>query len=487
MNRFPEGFLWGGATAANQYEGGWNEGGRGPSIDDVFTGGSVNTPRRITIPPEEGAFYPNHEATDFYHHWKEDIALFAEMGFKTYRMSISWSRIFPNGDDAEPNEEGLAFYDRVFDELAKYGIEPLVTLSHYENPLHLTTAYGGWKDRRLIDCFLRYADTVLRRYRGKVRRWLTFNEINMLSVPFGSFIAGGMLPETCTAQDRWQAMHHQLVASARTVRLAHEIDPANQMGCMIAYMCVYPRTCDPEDLLTQTAVDRLHNLLPGDVHVRGAYPSYAKRLLEQEGVSIHMEPGDEADLKAGTVDFYTFSYYDSRCVGKAQEGDPSTGNGALGGLRNPYLKATQWGWQIDPDGLRWSLNHLYDRYQIPLMVVENGLGAVDEVSEDGAIHDSYRIDYLRRHIEAMAQAVADGVDLIGYTPWGCIDLVSASTGEMRKRYGMIYVDKHDDGTGDLSRRRKDSFYWYQQVIATNGSDLSPYHGGRQPAADPPQR
>ena len=472
MNRsFPDGFLWGGATAANQYEGGWNEGGRGPSIDDVFTGGSVNTPRRITIPAQPDAFYPNHEATDFYHHWKEDIALFAEMGFKVYRMSISWSRIFPRGDEERPNEEGLAFYDQVFDELAKYGIEPLVTLSHYENPLYLTTQYGGWKNRKLVDFFVHYAKTVMERYKGKVRRWLTFNEINMLSVPFGTFIAGGMLPETTTEQDRWQAMHHQLVASAQAVRLGHQIDPDNRLGCMIAYMCVYPRTCAPEDQLTQLSMDRLHNLLAGDVHVRGAYPSYARRLLAEKGVTLDITPQDEVDLREGTVDFYTFSYYDSRCVGTKQEGDPSTGNGALGGIRNPYLPVTEWGWQIDPQGLRWVLNHLYDRYQIPLMVVENGLGAMDQREPDGAIHDPYRIDYLRAHIQAMAEAVADGVELQGYTPWGCIDLVSASTGEMRKRYGMIYVDKHDDGSGDLSRHRKDSFYWYQKVIRTNGQDL----------------
>ena len=473
MNRsFPDGFLWGGATAANQYEGGWNEGGRGPSIDDVFTGGSVNTPRRITIPAQPDAFYPNHEATDFYHHWKEDIALFAEMGFKVYRMSISWSRIFPRGDEEQPNEEGLAFYDQVFDELAKYGIEPLVTLSHYENPLYLTTQYGGWKNRKLVDFFVHYAKTVMERYKGKVRRWLTFNEINMLSVPFGTFIAGGMLPETTTEQDRWQAMHHQLVASAQAVRLGHRIDPDNRLGCMIAYMCVYPRTCAPEDQLTQLSMDRLHNLLAGDVHVRGAYPSYARRLLAEKGVTLDITPQDEVDLREGTVDFYTFSYYDSRCVGTKQEGDPSTGNGALGGIRNPYLPVTEWGWQIDPQGLRWVLNHLYDRYQIPLMVVENGLGAMDTMGADGTIHDPYRIDYLRAHIQAMAEAVADGVDLQGYTPWGCIDLVSASTGEMRKRYCMIYVDKHDDGSGDLSRHRKDSFYWYQKVIATNGQDLT---------------
>ena len=394
------------------------------------------------------------------------------MGFKVYRMSISWSRIFPRGDEEQPNEEGLAFYDQVFDELAKYGIEPLVTLSHYENPLYLTTQYGGWKNRKLVDFFVHYAKTVMERYKGKVRRWLTFNEINMLSVPFGTFIAGGMLPETTTEQDRWQAMHHQLVASAQAVRLGHQIDPDNRLGCMIAYMCVYPRTCAPEDQLTQLSMDRLHNLLAGDVHVRGAYPSYARRLLAEKGVTLDITPQDEVDLREGTVDFYTFSYYDSRCVGTKQEGDPSTGNGALGGIRNPYLPVTEWGWQIDPQGLRWVLNHLYDRYQIPLMVVENGLGAMDTMGADGTIHDPYRIDYLREHITAMAEAVADGVDLQGYTPWGCIDLVSASTGEMRKRYGMIYVDKHDDGSGDLSRHRKDSFYWYQKVIATNGQDLT---------------
>ena len=406
-----------------------------------------------------------------YEHYKEDIVLLAEMGFNVYRFSISWSRIFPNGDEAEPNEVGLAFYESVIDECRKHGIEPLVTICHFDVPLHLVKTCGAWRDRRMVDYYLHLCRTLFTRFKGKVKYWITFNEINMLSVPFGSFIAGGMLPETCTAQDRWQALHNQLVASARTVRLAHEIDPENQMGCMIAYMCVYPRTCSPEDQLTQLSVDRLHNLLAGDVHVRGEYPSYAKRLLQEQGVTLDISPEDAADLREGTVDFYTFSYYDSRCVGTRQEGDPSTGNGALGGLRNPYLQATEWGWQIDPLGLRWVLNHLYDRYQIPLMVVENGLGAIDERAEDGSIHDPYRIDYLRQHIQAMGEAIGDGVDLIGYTPWGCIDLVSASTGEMRKRYGMIYVDKHDDGTGDLSRHRKDSFYWYQKVIRTNGQDL----------------
>ena len=473
MNRsFPDGFLWGGATAANQYEGGWNEGGRGPSIDDVFTGGSVNTPRRITIPAQPDAFYPNHEATDFYHHWKEDIALFAEMGFKVYRMSISWSRIFPRGDEEQPNEEGLAFYDQVFDELAKYGIEPLVTLSHYENPLYLTTQYGGWKNRKLVDFFVRYAKTVMERYKGKVRRWLTFNEINMLSVPFGTFIAGGMLPETTTEQDRWQAMHHQLVASAQAVRLGHQIDPDNRLGCMIAYMCVYPRTCAPEDQLTQLSMDRLHNLLAGDVHVRGAYPSYARRLLAEKGVTLNITPQDEVDLREGTVDFYTFSYYDSRCVGTKQEGDPSTGNGALGGIRNPYLPVTEWGWQIDPQGLRWVLNHLYDRYQIPLMVVENGLGAMDTMGADGTIHDPYRIDYFRQHISEMGKAIDEGVEMWGYTSWAPIDLISASTNQMSKRYGFIYVDQDDMGNGTLARSRKDSFYWYKKVIASNGEDLT---------------
>lgn len=471
--KMPEGFLWGGATAANQYEGGWNEDGRGPSIADILTGGSVSEKRCLTPPvPVEGKFYPNHEATDFYHHWKEDIRLFAEMGFKIYRFSVSWSRIFPQGDEMSPSEEGLRFYDQVIEELLHYGIEPLITISHYENPLHLSLAYGGWKNRKLIDFYMNFARVLFERYKGKVKYWLTFNEINMLTQSFGAVFCAGMLKdEDDTEQNRFQAMHHQLVASALAVELAHGIDPENRIGCMLAYHNGYPYTCHPDDILYAQQYGQLHNSIAGDVHVRGAYPGFAKRYFREHDVSLAMQPEDGDILKAGCVDFVSISYYSSSCVSvTSDQAAKSAGNGEAN-LKNPYLKASDWGWQIDAVGLRYVLNQIYDRYQIPIMIVENGLGAVDQPDAEGNIHDDYRIDYMRRHVEQMKEAVCDGVDLIGYTCWGCTDLVSASTGEVKKRYGLIYVDKHDDGTGDLSRKPKDSFYWYQKVIESNGEIL----------------
>lgn len=468
----PDGFLWGGATAANQYEGGWNEGGRGPSIADILTGGSVEKERRLTVPvPLDTEFYPNHEATDFYHHWKEDIALFAEMGFRVYRMSVSWSRIFPKGDEESPNEEGLRFYDQVIDELLKYGIEPLITISHYENPLHLSLEYGGWKNRKLIDFYLRFAEVLFLRYKGKVKYWLTFNEINMLTVPFGAVFCAGMLDkEDECEQARYQAMHHQLVASALAVQMAHRIDLHNMVGCMLAYHNGYPYTCHPKDVLYAQQFGQIHNSIAGDVHVRGKYPGFARRYFLENGITILEQPEDSEILLQGTVDFVSISYYSSMCVSVTAEGVQTEGNGGSN-LKNPHLEASEWGWQIDAEGLRYVLNQIYDRYQKPIMIVENGLGAVDSVAEDGGIHDSYRIDYMRRHIEQMKEAILDGVDLIGYTCWGCTDLVSASTGEVKKRYGLIYVNKHDDGSGDLRRKRKDSFYWYQKVIRSNGEEL----------------
>lgn len=473
MSVLKEGFLWGGATAANQYEGAWDEDGKGPSIDDIWAGGSVNTKRQITPQIDPDQYYPNHSGVDFYHRYKEDIALYAEMGFKVFRFSIAWTRVFPNGDELVPNEQGLRFYDDVLSELEKYGIEPLVTISHYENPLHLTQEYGGWCNRKLIDCYVRFAQVLFRRYKGRVRKWLTFNEINMLTVKFGAFVAGGMIltDEENTNQIRYQALHHQLVASAKAVQIAHEIDTDNMCGCMLAYMTSYPRTCRPRDVLENQQFDYARNLIPGDVHVRGAYPAYAKRFFEENGVKLEVAPGDAEDLKQGTVDFFTFSYYESTTTGTFEPGDVAGKNEAFGGIVNPYLEETEWGWTIDPTGLRYMLNHLYGRYQIPIMVVENGLGAIDTL-KDGKVHDSYRIDYLRQHIEQMKEAVRDGVDVIGYTSWGCCDMVSAGTGEFKKRYGYIYVDKHDDGTGNYDRYRKDSFYWYQKVISSNGDDLT---------------
>ena len=469
-DKFPDNFLWGGATAANQYEGGWNLDGRGMSIDDVITGGSVDKEREITLPkPLPGVYYPNHEATDFYHHYKEDIKLFAEMGFKIYRFSISWSRIFPNGDEKEPNKKGLEFYDRVIDELRKYNIEPLVTISHYENPLNLSLKYGGWKNRKLIDFYTNYAETLFNYFKGRVHYWLTFNEINMLTDAWGAVFGGGMLEKKDnTPQNRYQALHNQLVASAKVVKLAHQIDSENKMGCMLAYHCGYPYTCKPEDIMLAEKYDQIHNLIAGDVHVRGRYPGFALRYFAENNIEIQMDNFDLKTLTEGTVDFVSLSYYSSTCVGSEEDKAKDKGNGTTG-LMNPYLKASEWGWTIDPMGLRWVLNKLYDRYQIPIMVVENGLGAIDKVSDDGEIHDQYRIDYVDQHVKAMRQALKDGVNLIGYTYWGCTDVVSASTGEFKKRYGFIFVNKFDDGSGDFSRKKKDSFYWYKNLIAHNGN------------------
>ena len=471
-------FLWGGATSANQFEGGWDEDGKGVSIADMMTNGTHASPRRITREIEPGVAYPNHWGSDFYHRWREDVALMAELGLKAYRMSVAWTRIYPTGLEDTPNEEGLVFYDGVFDALREAGIEPIVTLSHYEMPFELVRRNNGWESRETIELFLKFCRTLFTRYKGKVRLWLTFNEINGAQTPVGAYNGLGILnPETTdvlrqvvTEQERYQALHHQLVASARAVTLAHEIDPENRMGCMVGYLEQYPLTPNPKDMLaTQRKVNFIDNYC-GDVHVRGAYPYFAKALWRESGVELQVTDKDLADLKAGTVDFYALSYYMTNCVTVDPTVEDTTGN-LLGGAKNPYLETTEWGWQIDPDGLRYSLNELYGRYGIPLMVVENGLGAFDTLEEDGSVHDPYRIDYLRSHIKALEAAVEDGVDLMGYMPWGLIDLVSYSTGEMGKRYGMVYVDADDEGNGSFDHTRKESFHWYRKVIASNGEDL----------------
>lgn len=476
MKTFREDFLWGGATAANQYEGAWDADGKGASISDHCTNGSHTCPKRVTVKFEEGTLYPSREATDFYHHYKEDIALAAEMGFKVFRMSINWSRIFPNGTEEEPNEKGLAFYDKVFDELKLHGIEPLVTISHYEIPYGLVEKYNGWHDRAVIGHFVRYVRTLFERYQDKVKYWLTFNEINSGTMPMGAVLSlgtvrgfeGNMAQVPDEPQIRFQALHHQFIASAKAIQIAHEKYPQFKMGNMNLFATKYPHTCNPADVLKCQRQMRRMNWFCSDVQARGYYPSYMERFFEEEGISIQKEEGDDAILKNGTIDFYTFSYYMSACESADPKVAEEAGGNLVGGVSNPYLQASDWGWQIDPEGLRYTLNEIWDRYQLPMMIVENGLGAKDELTEDGKIHDEYRISYLRRHIMQMREAVADGVDLMGYTPWGWIDVVSASTGEMAKRYGFVYVNKYDDGTGDLGRRKKDSFYWYQKVIASNG-------------------
>lgn len=418
----------------------------------------------------EDTHYPGREAIDMYGHYKEDIALFAEMGFQCYRFSFSWSRLFPTGEEAEPNREGLRFYDDMVNELLHYGIEPVVTLCHFDAPLFLVEKYGSWKSRKMIDSFLRYCDTVFRHFKGRVRYWITFNEINMLMhLPFMG--AGIRLKEgEDELQVKYQAAHHELVASALAVKLAREISPEFQVGCMLAAGSVYPYSCNPTDVWESMKKDRA-NYFFIDVQARGEYPEYAKKYMIRQGIELEITVEDTEILKENTVDFISLSYYNSRCVRSDGKGEASGGN-VFASAKNPYLECSQWGWPIDPMGFRITLNALYDRYQKPLFVVENGIGAVDAVKEDGSIDDDYRIDYLRSHIRAMMEAAdEDGVDIMGYTPWGCIDLVSATTGEMSKRYGLIYVDKDDDGKGTLNRVRKKSFYWYKEVIASNGERL----------------
>ncbi len=472
MSGLPKNFLWGGATAANQCEGGYLSGGKGLGTVDVIPWGenrmAVMQGKMHYNDLPEDSYFPSHEAIDMYHNYKEDIALFAEMGFKCYRFSLAWSRIFPTGEEAEPNEAGLAYYEAFIDELLKYNIEPVVTICHFDVPLALEQKYGSWRSRQLIDAYTKYCEVIFKRFNGKVKYWMTFNEINMLMhLPFMG--AGIMFREgDDETQVKYQAAHNELVASALATKLAHEINPENKVGCMLAAGQFYPYTCKPEDVFEAMKKDQ-GNYFFIDIQSRGAYPNYAKKFLERHHIQIEMEPGDEQILKENTVDFIAFSYYSSRTV----SADPTVGEkragNAIFATKNPYLKSSEWGWQIDPLGLRITMNALYDRYQKPLFIVENGLGAVDTLTEEGTVEDDYRIAYLEAHIKAMTEAVEeDGIELLGYTPWGCIDLVSASTGEMKKRYGFIYVDKDNAGNGTLKRYKKKSFDWYKNVIANNG-------------------
>ncbi|MDQ0229371.1 glycoside hydrolase family 1 protein [Metabacillus malikii] len=473
--QFPKGFLWGGATAANQMEGGFKEGNKGLNIADVLPGGKerlniLQTPG-FKFEIEDGKFYPNHEGIDFYHKYKEDIALFAELGFKVFRMSIAWTRIFPEGTELEPNEEGLAFYDRVFDELHRYGIEPVVTISHYEMPVNLVREFGGWRSREVVHFFERYVQAILHRYKTKVKYWMTFNEINSgLEFPIMG-LGFAIHEEADKYQPTFQAYHHQFLASSMAVKLCRELIPEAKIGCMILYAPVYSYDSNPDNVLYALKEAQLFNYFCSDVQVRGEYPSYIKRYFKEHNIQLDIHEGDLQLIKENTVDYIGFSYYMSRTE-KIEKKPEEMGQGnILGGVVNPFLQASDWGWSIDPVGLRISLNELYDRYRVPLFIVENGLGAKDKVEEDGTINDEYRIDYLRNHITAMGEAIEDGVELMGYTPWGCIDLVSMSTGEMSKRYGFIYVDRHDDGSGTLQRKKKKSFVWYKEVIESNGRNL----------------
>lgn len=462
MTQFPHDFLWGGAIAANQVEGAYDLDGKGLSTSDMLPSG-ILSPHQTRDERTPGI---KDVAIDFYHRYPEDISLFKEMGFNCLRLSIAWSRIFPNGDEQEPNEAGLAYYDRIFDELAKHDIQPFVTLSHYEMPYALVENYGGWADRQLIEFFERYVRTVFQRYKDKVKLWLTFNEINMsLHAPF----TGVGLQEDATEQEIYQAIHHQLVANAKAVKLCQSIIPDGKIGNMLLGAINYPYTCNPDDVIAAMHENNKW-LFFGDVQTRGKYPGYMLRYFRENNIVIQMEEGDLEEIAQASVDFISFSYYASGCA-SADPKQKEVGN-IVDSVPNPYLEKSQWGWLIDPKGLRILLNFLYDRYQKPLFIVENGLGARDEIDENGEIQDDYRIQFLNDHLVQAREALLDGVELMGFTSWGPIDLVANSTAEMSKRYGFIYVDRHDDGTGTLVRKRKKSFNWYQEVIKTQGQSLT---------------
>jgi len=477
---FPKGFLWGGAVAANQVEGAFNIGGKGLSVADVATfkkdlsvedyaGHNHVSTEKIQYAMDHltDDEFPKRRGIDFYHHYKEDIALFGEMGFKAFRMSIAWSRIFPTGEEEEPNEEGLAFYDNVFKELKKHNIEPIVTLSHYEMPLALAVKYNGWFDRKVVDCFVKFSKVCFERYKDYVKYWLTFNEID--SIVRHPFTTAGIIPDRCPEGKEleviYQGLHHQFVASALVTKLCHEIIPGSQIGCMLTKLTCYPNTCKPEDV-EKTLKRNLDNYFFADVQVFGKYPPLILKRFEREGIHIEMLPGDLEILAENTVDFVSFSYYMSLTEAVRTDQETTAGNTVMG-VKNPYLPSTEWGWQIDPLGLKISLIELYDRYNKPLLIVENGMGTKDILTEDGKVHDDYRMS----HFKAMEAAIEEGVELFGYTSWAPIDLVSASTSQMSKRYGFIYVDQDDFGNGTLKRYKKDSFDWYKEVIATNGENL----------------
>lgn len=488
-----EGFLWGGATAANQFEGGFREGGKGISNGDILTGGSATTPRRITTEIQSDELYPYQIGTDFYNHWKEDIKLLGEMGIKCFRMSINWTRIYPTGEEEKPNEEGIKFYENIFKELRKYTIEPLVSISHFDVPLEICKKYHGWASRKTIDLYVKYCKTLFERFGKYVNLWITFNESNIALVDvlgrrgdeinnneqFGdSRMTQGLyyssiedLPkDKSLAARKVQAFHHQMIAAAKVVKMGHEMNADFQFGCMTAYLLNYPATTNPNDQLMANQYDEINIFTSTDIQVRGEYPPYIMRVFEEKGIELEVDNNDYNILKEGTVDFITFSYYLSSLI-TADKQLQENGEKVFGGLRNKYLNQTDWGFQVDPIDLRIALNRMYNRYRVPVFISENGLGAFDTVEEDGSIHDDYRIDYMREHINQLEEAERDGVEILGYTCWGIIDLVSAGTGEYRKRYGMIYVNRDDEGNGDFSRIKKDSYYWYRQVIKSNGNNL----------------
>ncbi len=481
--KFPEDLLWGSASADFQYEGGFGEGGRGNVTGDYVTNGSHTVPRMMTyIMPDgttgasamrtsipEGAkayldetkYYPSHQATDFYHHYKEDIQLLSDMGLNCLRFSICWGRIFPTGEEETPNEEGLAFYEDIIDTCLENNMEPLITICHDEVPVYLSDEYDGWSSRHTIDCYLKLCKALFERFSSKVKYWITFNEINVLS----GFSHLGV--HSCEPQATFQAVHHMFIANSLAIKMAKEYREDCMVAVMYALSPVYSLTCKPEDVFAQLDVRR-RTLFYIDVMARGYYPNYADKMFKELGVEIKMEPGDEDIIKANTIDYIAFSCYRSTTASAKTKLD-------LTGLSfdtNPYLEQTAWGWPIDPQSIRFVCNEIYDRYQKPLFIVENGMGEVDVPDENLYVNDAYRIDYLNDHFKEIQKAVEiDKIPVLGYTMWGGVDLVSLSTGEMKKRYGWIYVDMDDLGNGTLKRVPKASYYWMKEFMETKGQNL----------------
>lgn len=481
---FPDDFLWGGAVSACQTEGGWNVNGKGASIADCMALGDKEEGRKCFPSLDKKYIYPSHYGNHFYEHYEEDIKLFAEAGFRCFRMSVAWTRIFPTGEEETPNQAGLDYYRSVFETCRKYKIEPIVTILHYDLPLALAMKYEGWSNPKLIPLYEKYAKTIIDEYADLVVYWIPFNEINCLTLPLGTVFGGGIiekegcniLPEQDDMERRYRCLHHQFLAAAWVSAYAHEKYPHIRVGTMIAYYCTYPYSCRPEDVRMAQEHHKIHNLLCLDVRLKGKYPWYMKKFFRENKISITCSKEEKELLQKGTADFCGFSYYFSNCISGQQGLESSMGN-LMAGVKNPYLKQSEWGWQIDAEGLRIALNELYGRYEVPLMVLENGLGARDKV-EEGKIQDTYRIAYLKEHINAVKEALEDGVDVKAYTAWGCIDLVSVSTGEMDKRYGIIYVDFDNKGNGSGKRIPKESYYWYRQVIESGGKEGLSYERKR---------
>ncbi len=482
MKPFKKDFLWGGAIAASQADGGWNEGGKGLDTQDLrYFDASWDKEmrqenRNINMTGErfqkalsdtDITHYPFRWAIDFYHNYKEDLALMEELGLKIFRTSISWARIYPNGDDETPNQEGLAFYKDLFTECHKRGMKVFATILHYNIPVNLITRYGGWKSRKVVELYVRYCKTLFEHLGDLVDFWLPFNEINCSR--FNPWNGCCLIKDQEENYDEaiFQCTHHQFLANALAIQAAHEMLPGSMVGGMIARFTSYPATCKPADVMQSILDENYKNYFYTDVMARGKYPSYTRKMLEELGVTIKMEPGDEEILRNNTVDFLSFSYYMSMISSNDPDYEITSGN-LLSGKKNPYLKTSDWGWQIDPEGLRISLNQMYDRYQLPIFIAENGLGAYDVLEDDKTVHDGYRIDYLREHVREMGKALEDGVDLLGYTMWGILDIVSCGTIEMSKRYGVVYVDRDEEGRGTNKRYKKDSFEWYRQCIASDG-------------------